>query len=265
MSFITKNEETEIKTQLWDSLWLLMVMGLFMLTVFHYHWLSIKLESTMQARSLIQSVMQKAEIQIEILETKELQMTNATIDSLMSYVGGFFDIKIDAATISGMDELEHISTVGDAEIKRTKETLALHKRKQRILNEKKTRGSIGRLYIPEVGIDVALFQSSEQSVVDDVDSAAFFRMKGQDVIGDHNVQGFSKIRKMVPGRTYAYIEDGNIARKYRCIAKIDGHNREIDITDENEQSVLGRYPNTIMLYTCKNHWSNISIIFLQPV
>lgn len=265
MNFTAKNKEAEIKTQLTNSLCLLLMMGLFMLTVFHYHWLSIKLESTMQARSLMQFVMQKTEIQTEILETRELQMTNTAIDSFISYVGGFFDVKIDDATASEMDELKHIGKVGDAEIKQAKEKLALQKRKQRILNEKSTRGSIGRLYIPEVGIDVALFQSSEQSVVDDVDSAAFFRMKGQDVIGDHNVQGFSKIRKMVPGRTYAYIEDGNIARKYRCIAKIDGHNREIDITDENEQSVLGRYPNTIMLYTCKNHWSNISIIFLQPV
>lgn len=50
-------------------------------------------------------------------------------------------------------------------------------------------GMMGRLSIPDVGIDVAVFNSDSQATADAVDSACYFDWLGYPVMGDHQNQG----------------------------------------------------------------------------
>lgn len=83
-------------------------------------------------------------------------------------------------------------------------------------------GTAGRLTIPSVGIDVALYACSssgeyaaeQQRIVDEIDSAAYITQvhTNSHVIADHNHQGFDAMKSCVPNETYAYI---NLALIYK--------------------------------------------------
>ena len=65
-------------------------------------------------------------------------------------------------------------------------------------------GMNGRLVIPSVGVNVALFDGHAQRFVDAKDSAAYFLAGNTMLVGDHWNQGFSKIKNCHAG-TLAYI------------------------------------------------------------
>lgn len=122
---------------------------------------------------------------------------------------------------------------------------------------------IGRLTIPDVGINVALFKSNAQEVVDGEDSAAYFKSGDTYLVADHWYSGFERIRDCKKG-TIAYIDTGTKVTEYVCTEVILGHNTKNDLTDLNYVSVLeGRNPNGITLYTCVNGWKNIRIAFFE--
>lgn len=78
-------------------------------------------------------------------------------------------------------------------------------------------GNAGRFFIPDVGISVALFYSTEQWVVDAGDSANIYPYLPQFwTIGDHWNQSFNTLYYVQPG-TSAYIEyvDGS-RENYVC-------------------------------------------------
>ena len=123
---------------------------------------------------------------------------------------------------------------------------------------------IGRLTIPDVKIDVALFGSNAQEVVDAKDSAAYFKSGDSYIIGDHWYSGFERIRDCKKG-TSAFVDTGEKVTEYVCIDVILGHNTGKLLTDMNYNSVMyGVNPNGITLYTCVNGWQNIRIAFFEP-
>lgn len=71
---------------------------------------------------------------------------------------------------------------------------------------------IGRLYIPDVGVNVALFDTTGmkydigQSYVDAEDSSAWKDKNGIGVVADHGDQTFKNIHKSVSNETMAYIQ-----------------------------------------------------------
>ena len=73
---------------------------------------------------------------------------------------------------------------------------------------------IGRLYIPDVGVNVALFDTTGmkynigQSYVDAEDSSAWKDKNGIGVVADHGNQTFKDIHKSVSNETMAYIQVG---------------------------------------------------------
>lgn len=138
-------------------------------------------------------------------------------------------------------------------------------RKAKIRSEVASRGSMGRLYAPSIGIDVALFKSMSQAVCDAPDSACYFYLGGAPVIGDHQNQGFSRIRSAVPGSTLMYISDGTNITTYRCVASYNGYNTGYDLTDEAGVSAAGKYPGSTILYTCRQDWQHITIVHISPV
>ena len=119
-------------------------------------------------------------------------------------------------------------------------------------------GFYGRLYIPAIDINVALYSSREQEVVDRQDSAAIFLNSGCEglIIGDHNYDGFSRLFNLGEGVTgYIVLADGSTVN-IQCTWFGYGHNAG-PITDENYEPILTGYD--YLMYTCYDGWKNVGV------
>lgn len=119
----------------------------------------------------------------------------------------------------------------------------------------------GRLYIPDVSIDVALYYSIDQDVSDREDSANIFTWYDYpgEVIGDHASQEFSKLFGATIGMTgYIDVDKGETIH-IKCIDVFDGYNmRKGGLVDSDYNTAHGRADYT--LYTCRdNTGDNIRI------
>lgn len=125
-------------------------------------------------------------------------------------------------------------------------------------------GAVGRWIIPDVGVDVAIYEGRDQAITDAADSANYFELGSMFVIGDHNDQGFSVIRNCSVG-TIAYLHNGSTPQQYICTAVFQGHNSKKDLTDLDGNSVSDQNPGGITCYTCDgSDWRNVIIVFFQP-
>jgi hypothetical protein len=115
-----------------------------------------------------------------------------------------------------------------------------------------------------VGVDVACYDSAAQGVVNAADSAAYFAYGAHMVIADHVNQSFSGLLDCAVGDVAQLTKDGG-TEQYQCVAVIDGHNTGYDLTDENYTSIGELYPGTLVCYTCKNGWQNVTISFFEPI
>ena len=118
-------------------------------------------------------------------------------------------------------------------------------------------GTFGRLYVSSYNVslyDYNVNTSSElslQTLVDNKDSAAYYKNRGKLVIADHYNQGFSILAKVHEGSTaYIKFEDGSEI-KYKMIKKTTGTNTGPDLVDEEGNSVFNLNSDIIM-YTCYN-------------
>ena len=117
----------------------------------------------------------------------------------------------------------------------------------------------GRLYIPSVEIDVALYYGISQSVADRADSAAIFTYGSYtgEIIADHSNQDFSKLFDVFVGTTgYIKLKNSDVIT-IKCVEVINGHNTGTELTDEDYNVVMGKYD--YLMYTCRNGWKNIRI------
>lgn len=143
---------------------------------------------------------------------------------------------------------------------------------EEIVEEISRRGNIGRLTIPSLEIDVALFDcepnNNSQFIVNAVDSAAYIRyseLNGRDIIADHNFQGFEEIKRAIPGETCAFINNGESVEAYICVSMFQGNNTQDDITDMNGNSVVYQDDELLCMYTCNETWQSITITLWQRV
>ena len=108
----------------------------------------------------------------------------------------------------------------------------------------------GRLYIPNLNINVALYYGYDQYITDRNDSANIFFF-GDDhgyTIADHNYQEFSKLFKITVG-TQGYIQHQvRGKRDIRCVAVFNGYNNGRYIVNENGVNAMNR--TDYMMYTC---------------
>lgn len=125
------------------------------------------------------------------------------------------------------------------------------------------RGAAGRWSIPGHGVDVACFNSSAQSVVNDKDSAAMFAYGVQTIICDHWNQGFEGIKSCEPGTKALWTSVDGTETWYVCTEKFNGHNTG-KLTDEDYVCVSDRNENGITCYTCNDNYKNVTIVFFQP-
>ena len=131
-------------------------------------------------------------------------------------------------------------------------------------NQNCDKNYVGRFKIADVGVNVALYDSYSQDVVDKKDSAAYFYGWKHMIIADHKNQGFDKIKKCTVGMVAEIIED-NITTTYKCIAIMQGHNTGKTLTDNNGTLISEIYPGALVCYTCNENWKNITIVFFQKI
>ena len=116
-------------------------------------------------------------------------------------------------------------------------------------------GTFGRLYVSNYNVALYDFNvnttstSDLQTLVDNRDSAAYYKNFGKLVIADHYYQGFSALVNLNEGDTsYIKFEDGSTIR-YRLIKKSRGVNTGPDLTD-NEGNSFFNMDSDIIMYTC---------------
>lgn len=123
-------------------------------------------------------------------------------------------------------------------------------------------GMMGRLSIPDVGIDVAVFNSDSQATADAVDSACYFDWLGYPVMGDHQNQGWSALQYCVPGSTLAYFDNGSSVTTYICTDNFTGINTGYGFTYDDGTPISG---SSLVLYTCLgSDWTHDRFCYFIP-
>ena len=141
---------------------------------------------------------------------------------------------------------------------------------QKLGEEQAVRGNLGRLLIPDVEIDVALFSaySNAQQIVDNYDSAAYLDWddKPDVMIADHDFQGFTMIRYVDIGSTEAYIVSSNGTRTFCCVDLIpNAINTSTDLVYPDMTSVFDAYTGKYFMYTCNGDGRSVTITVWEEV
>lgn len=133
-------------------------------------------------------------------------------------------------------------------------------------DDRNYRGFAGRLHICSVGIDIALYRSNKQYVVDREDSAAYFDLapwQGHMIIADHNTQGFDALLDVEVGMICTiFKEDGTVAY-YECVDVFDGHNTGRYISNMSGKIVMHRAD--VLMYTCLDYWENVRVTLWNEI
>ena len=122
-------------------------------------------------------------------------------------------------------------------------------------------GDAGRLYIPDIGISVALYWCTlkdsdySQYITDLEDSAARFKAPG--IISDHNNQEFSKLSEVMPGMKGVIIhDDGTSDENLTCIGTGMGYNNGQMLYDHNGTGMYD-FTSYLTMYTCTTDWNHV--------
>ena len=137
------------------------------------------------------------------------------------------------------------------------------------VSESVNYGTNGRLYVPRVGISVALYYYEitpenfqvAQAVTDRIDSATCGYDYGIFVISDHRTQEFGSLLDVVSGDT-AHIDypDGTQERMV-CVSCFDGYNNGNDLLDNNGNNAVDGAPCDVVMRTCLNPYGDIRITY----
>ncbi len=146
----------------------------------------------------------------------------------------------------------------------------LDKNAQVWLEKHERQWMIGRLIVPDSGIDVAVFihgwgedaADIRQNVCDAEDSAILYSDGVGNIIADHNNQGFINLPNVKKGDV-AYILAGDCIVTLECDLVTDGINTGEGITDLENRWVSAEEDYT--LYTCGEDWVNIKIAGFKEV
>lgn len=116
----------------------------------------------------------------------------------------------------------------------------------------------GRLYIPSLNLNVALYYGHYQYITDREDSANIFFFGNDDgyTIADHNYQEFSKLFNIKIG-TRGYIKNKYLGEIHiECVDVFNGYNNGSFIVDENGINAMNR--TDYMMYTC--HYNSEQVL-----
>lgn len=137
-------------------------------------------------------------------------------------------------------------------------------------------GSHGRLEIPRLLISVPLYDANganKQRVVDDTDSAVYFRFGYQDAIADHSNQAnFQNLNLAKPGML-AVIDQGETKTSYKLVQSQIGHIRISPLSnqlyDQDWNPVALQNAGGLCIYTCirksADDVMDVRLTYWQPV
>ncbi len=132
-------------------------------------------------------------------------------------------------------------------------------------------GDSGRLYIPEVGVNVAVNFASEydsttaQAIGDAVDSAVYTtHMNGEPYIADHSTQEFYRIRSCHEG-TLAYWKHVDRLDILYCTRVCSGENDGRFIYTSLKENAYYINEGGLFMYTCNEDWEHVTVVFWQPI
>ena len=117
-----------------------------------------------------------------------------------------------------------------------------------------------RFYIPDVGINVALFNvtgmtyAEKQPYGDAEDSGTWQQSKNMVVLGDHAYEGFIVLKDVVVGETLCYVQRGTDVIPYLCAAKGMGINTTKALLDENGNSLTALTGYSLLSYCCADSY-----------
>ena len=198
------------------------------------------------------NIMQKANIieeaeHKETIETKEKEKIIAKEDSVKEKV----EIKEEKT-------LKKVSTKKEENITEEKVITTKSEPEQEKTTTKENSikyGTYGRLYVSNYNValyDYNVNTSSNlalQTLVDNKDSAAYYKSRGKLVIADHYKQGFSVLTSLSEGSIASIkFEDGKTIN-YRLIKKSEGVNTGPDLVD-NEGNSFYAMESDLIMYTC---------------
>lgn len=153
-------------------------------------------------------------------------------------------------------DAKELSTLCDKELKQSIGGVSNESVK---LEMQRRPGMYGRLVIPSVGVNVALFNGMAQSLVDAVDSAAFFPFGSSMLVADHWNQGFTRIKSCHAG-TKAYIYKGDSIEALTCTGISKGINNDYDLLYADGASATTG--GGILMYTCNGaNYHDVTITF----
>ena len=129
----------------------------------------------------------------------------------------------------------------------------------RVADEASRRGIFARFAVPELGIDVAVFYTTDlsnlQSIVDADDSAClFYWLDGNYILADHNTQGFENFQYYMPDTAYMVTPNGYYT--YTCIESIPYGWNMGSYLAYADGTPIGHYD--LVTYTC-NSDSSVTI------
>lgn len=132
-------------------------------------------------------------------------------------------------------------------------------------------GDVGRLMIPSVGVDVAVYYADEtqgdyaQAIVDRQDSAVYTIWHGGiPYIADHWSQGFINIKDCKIG-TKAYLKRPGSIDVFECVEVTTGHNLETDMITEDGIYIENKQGCDLCMFTCNGCWQNVWLVFFRTV
>lgn len=128
------------------------------------------------------------------------------------------------------------------------------------------KGAYGRWVIPDVGVNVACYISTEkaQEITDAKDSAALVQRPTSTLLADHNYQGFDVIKKCKIG-TVAYMHTGVDVKKYVCTDVLEGYNVGTALTDLDGNVIEFEGVDGYTNYTCHFFSDKITIVRFEPI
>lgn len=144
-----------------------------------------------------------------------------------------------------------------------------------LISEIRSRsGMMGRLTIPDVGVDVALFYCGigmkleiKQEIVDQEDCAVYLEGNAQFVLGDHNYQGFSAMKDAVPGETVATIRYGTYSEQFICIDRFTAVNERREgrqtVWDSDGNDIFDMNAHGMAMYTCNFTSRSVTVTYWQ--
>lgn len=120
----------------------------------------------------------------------------------------------------------------------------------------------GRLHIPAAGVDVALYNNTDQETCNREDSACVFPKAPQDggsnIVADNEIPGLTSV---TIGSTAYVITPSGEQINYVCVDACDGHNdvTGFDALQKNDGTVVWGTADLIV-YTCLNDAYNVRIV-----